>query len=95
MGAKQSKKDDKTIVTSSEKAETNLPERKPQPQRIKKEAIVLSNGAEYTGEWLEDKQDGYGEMKWPNGAIYSGEWINGEKSGQGKLIAANGNVFEG
>ena len=40
--------------------------------REKRDKHVFKNGAEYTGEWLEGKRDGYGFQMWKDGAKYEG-----------------------
>ena len=41
-----------------------------------------SNG-EYSGEWLNGKQNGKGIYRFNNGEVYEGEWLNGNKHGKG------------
>ena len=42
--------------------------------RVKKGPVTLTSGATYTGEWLNDMRDGYGEQRWPDGSVYTGQW---------------------
>ncbi|CAD8074541.1 unnamed protein product [Paramecium primaurelia] len=64
-------------------------------ERIKLSVILLPNGAQYEGEWLEGKRDGYGKQSWPDGSIYEGEWKEDKSCGKGKLIHADGDVYDG
>jgi hypothetical protein len=58
------------------------------------EGVLLHAGAtshekgneEYSGNWVNDKMEGYGVYKYTSGAIYSGEWRNGKQHGKVFLI---------
>ena len=43
--------------------------------------IAMPNGAIYTGEWKNEKREGYGMQEWPDGSRYEGEWINDKANG--------------
>lgn len=36
------------------------------------------DGQKFTGEYVNDKKQGYGEFKWLDGRTYKGEWKNGK-----------------
>ena len=66
-------------------------------KRIKKDPVMLENGAWYEGEWNEEtnERDGKGVQVWPDSSIYEGNRCNGEANGKGRLIKADGNVYNG
>ena len=47
-------------------------------------------GDEYTGEWINGKRGGFGELVYYNGSIYKGFWENDLKHGCGNLTFMNG-----
>ena len=57
----------------------------------------------YTGQWLNDKQEGIGIQTWYDGKgdqkflynRYVGEWKEGKRHGYGVFFYANGNKYEG
>jgi len=55
---------------------------------------VFSNG-EYSGEWIDGKQEGHGIHTWNNGDKYEGSWLAGKKNGTGTFTWADGVKFEG
>ena len=64
--------------------------------RVKREMIVLENGAEYEGEWdLEGRKDGRGVQIWVDGSLYEGYWHADKANGRGRLIHADGDVYQG
>lgn len=36
------------------------------------------NGNKYTGDYKEDKKDGYGVFQFADGKVYKGSWHNGK-----------------
>jgi len=52
-------------------------------------------GGNYTGELINDKPHGQGELTLPNGSTYSGFWKNGKPNGKGKLKKSDGEIYEG
>ena len=40
-----------------------------------------ADGASYDGMWLNDKQHGQGQERWPDGSLYVGGYVNGLKHG--------------
>ena len=50
------------------------------------------NGAEYAGEWRENKKDGFGVYKFRDGGAYEGEWADGQREGVGVRTFASGKV---
>ena len=49
----------------------------------------------YSGEWKDDKMNGFGVYEYINGARYTGNWINNEHSGTGKYEFPDGSYYEG
>jgi nucleoside diphosphate kinase len=45
---------------------------------------VVSNAAQYEGNWAKDKRHGFGSYTYANGDVYTGEWASGAKAGTGK-----------
>ena len=41
-----------------------------------------TDGAEFKGMWVEDKQEGKGIETWPDGARYEGDYKLGQKDGK-------------
>jgi hypothetical protein len=48
--------------------------------------LILPNGEEHLGEFLNDLRHGYGQFKWKNNRIYSGFWKYGKQEGLGIMI---------
>jgi len=44
-----------------------------------------ARGANYHGEWLNNKKNGYGVQVSPTGEKYEGNWANGQRNGEGTL----------
>ena len=57
--------------------------------------VTMSNGAIFTGEWLNGLKDGYGQQVWPDGSKYEGDWKNDQANGRGRLVHADGDVYDG
>jgi hypothetical protein len=56
---------------------------------------VHVNGSSYTGNWLDDKSNGYGVFK-KEGYEYAGQWVNDAQQGTGiETWFDNGCKFEG
>eukprot|EP00435_Cladocopium_sp_Y103_P060545 s25_g22.t1 len=49
----------------------------------------------YNGQWLQNRMNGRGKVKWPNGIEYDGEWKDGIREGKGKLTWADGSSYKG
>ena len=49
----------------------------------------------YTGEFLDGKIEGEGEMTWEDGRNYTGQFKDGKEDGQGTYRWANGNMYIG
>ncbi len=49
----------------------------------------------YSGNWKNDRQNGYGVRSWVSGARYEGDFKDGARSGFGKYYYANGSKYEG
>ena len=43
--------------------------------------VLLADGREYKGEYIDDKKEGDGLFIWPNGRQYKGGWKNGKQHG--------------
>ena len=76
-------------------------------ERKKKPKVVLSDGSEYTGEWLNEEPDGNGVKVFPQTdsksgvklstvrVKYEGQFKRGRAHGTGKWTFANGSSYEG
>jgi hypothetical protein len=62
--------------------------------RQKKGPVTLSNGDTYTGQWLNDKREGFGTLIKANGDQLEGTWKDDQLSGQG-IRQAGGDVYRG
>ena len=40
-------------------------------------------GEKYTGDWNDNKKDGFGTQTWVNGDKYEGDWVAGRRQGKG------------
>lgn len=60
-----------------------------------KGTLVYPSGDKYTGDWLNAKKHGIGELHNVNGDVYNGEWKDDHAEGQGTLVFANGNRYDG
>ena len=49
----------------------------------------------YLGQWLQDKQTGWGVIHYSNGATYTGNWVNNLYHGRGRLSWSNGDSYTG
>lgn len=49
----------------------------------------FQSGAEYFGNYSNNKQHGYGEYVWANGEVYKGNWVDGKKCGYGEWEGSN------
>ena len=52
--------------------------------------MIYSNGARYTGQWVNNLYHGKGELTWANGDIYQGEFLYGMMHGQGTFTYKDG-----
>ncbi|KAG5187628.1 hypothetical protein JKP88DRAFT_267838 [Tribonema minus] len=48
------------------------------------------SGDTYSGDWRDDRKDGYGVRTWVSGNKYEGDWKGGMRHGKGTLWAAEG-----
>jgi hypothetical protein len=49
--------------------------------RVQRGPVTLKNGATYTGQWLNNQRDGYGQQVWPDGSRYEGYWMGDKANG--------------
>lgn len=49
----------------------------------------------YTGQIVNHRMNGYGQLTFDNGDVYEGDFQNGVFSGQGKFVAKTGWSYEG
>ena len=49
----------------------------------------------YTGEYFDDKKEGYGIFEWPDGKKYEGQWLNGKQHGKGTFFTPPNEKIEG
>ena len=54
---------------------------------------ISNYGAVYNGEWIDDKQEGYGEERWKDGAVYKGDYHEGKKEGNGIFIWGDDSTY--
>lgn len=41
-------------------------------ERTKQLAVTLKSGGVYLGDWVGNKREGFGVLKWPDGSEYEG-----------------------
>ena len=51
--------------------------------------------AQYEGDIINGKREGFGILKYNNGRIYEGNWVNDRREGKGRERYSNGNIYEG
>lgn len=56
--------------------------------------LILSNGAQFTGNIEKSKIQGYGVLKHKD-YTYQGEWVNGKPHGMGVETFENGSTYKG
>ena len=49
----------------------------------------------YSGDWLNNRKHGFGELVWNNNQIYEGDWHHGYMQGNGALYKPNGAIYDG
>ena len=49
----------------------------------------------YSGEWDDNKRNGFGEQVYHDGTIYTGNWYENRKHGKGQEKSVNGSVYSG
>ncbi|MGE5371419.1 MAG: hypothetical protein ACM3QZ_05450 [Solirubrobacterales bacterium] len=64
-------------------------------QKVEKGSIVLSDGAKYTGQYINNIPNGQGHLEAPDGTVYDGGFKNGKFEGKGKLVQLNKWEYEG
>ena len=57
--------------------------------------LVLSNGQEYIGDFINGEKTGNGKIIYEDGTVYEGQIENGELKGEGKMVWKNGYEYEG
>lgn len=57
--------------------------------------VKLMSYSEESGQWADDKANGYGVYIHANGARYQGEWKNDLQEGYGVETWADGSKYEG
>jgi len=61
-----------------------------------KGTFIDAQGSTYTGDWIDDLQDGYGVETWEGGKIkFTGQYSQGKKNGEGRFDWADGSYFQG
>ena len=56
---------------------------------------IHENGSRYTGQWLDDVQEGEGEEFRHNGSKYKGQYQGGKKHGYGIFVYSDGSQYSG
>ena len=54
--------------------------------------FTWTDGRQYTGNFLNDKKEGKGELVWPDGKKYDGDWKNGRQHGEGYETCASDGI---
>ena len=54
-----------------------------------------ANGTQYSGNWVDDLEEGFGKNYWPNGCFYEGTYRAGKKHGEGYIRFQNGDTYKG
>ena len=57
--------------------------------------INFSNGNSYNGDWLDDKQTGFGTLYYKDGSKYIGDFVDGKSHGKGRITLVNGDFYDG
>ena len=57
--------------------------------------ILICDKGTYTGEFQNDRKEGFGVMEYKNGMKYAGEWTAGKIQGFGSMFLTDGCVYEG
>ena len=55
---------------------------------------TYASGAEYDGEWKDDKCHGFGRYTFPDGTFYEGNWKKNKFCGDGALVLNHDNEHE-
>ncbi|WP_319550281.1 hypothetical protein [Desulfogranum marinum] len=56
---------------------------------------VWDSGAQYSGDWQNQKRHGRGTFTYGSGETYTGDWVNNQKHGQGTYVWPGGSQFTG
>ena len=56
---------------------------------------MTETAARYSGEWLNDKFEGFGTYRYRNGAKYVGQFSNNRRNGQGTFTFQDGATYVG
>ena len=56
---------------------------------MEKDFFDWGNGKTYSGDFYEDKKQGYGTFQWPKGIKYEGGWLDNQKHGMGTIFMEN------
>ncbi len=59
------------------------------------QGIEITGSYEYTGQFVDGKREGDGEIKFPNGDSYKGQWKSDMKEGQGVYSWKDGSSYSG
>ena len=65
------------------------------PTKENTNQIPKAHENKYSGDWKNDKRDGYGTFYWCNGSWYIGEWVEDKREGFGTRVWPNGNKYVG
>lgn len=69
------------------------------PSKVRTRSIVhnikLPNGCSYSGELLDGKFDGEGNLKYADNSHYEGTFVQGVKQGKGKYYYRSGELYIG
>ena len=60
-----------------------------------KATFVFSDGETYEGQWVDNKYEGQGRVRYNKDSSYVGEWKANLQDGQGKQTWASGSTYEG
>ena len=58
-------------------------------------SYVWMSGQRYEGDWVHDKPQGQGKMRFANGNQYEGQLAAGLPQGRGRMVFPGGDVYEG
>ena len=56
---------------------------------------TTSSGYRYTGSFINNKPEGYGELISPTGQVYKGEFKSGSLEGEGEMLYPDGRIYIG
>jgi hypothetical protein len=57
--------------------------------------MEFGDGSYYSGDFKNNKFNGFGTHSWKDGQVYEGQWVDNEMHGKGRHNWADGRSYEG